>query len=265
MGLILNTLLGSDDAEGGGGAPAGYSFGGATSVLSQGSGSAPPGPYTVNAPAGRVPGDLLVTWAMAGPGYGGQSGIFLREGTGGFAAAWSTTGGISQFDPGVGRIVLQIAPRIATGTISDNVAMDGIGGWPVMLQMALFTNAWTGGLGSITADNENSQLGVDPSMFREDAPANGHNHLLDVWATAKKATIGAAGAIVSVDPGQPTIVLIGAGNYVDNGFGQGAVAAFGYKISAVGNPGIPTGNWGLSILEGTSSFSVSARWKSFDS
>ncbi len=259
MGLILNSLLGSDDAEGGVGP--GYTFVSQSSLFTQGDGSDPAGPYALGAPGPAGAGDLLVCWAMAGPGYVGQGSVFLREGIG--FQVWSPTGGISRND--VSRTVLAIHPRISTGTVNDNVSMGGVGTFPAAMIIARFSNPWPFGLNTITADNESSEIKPDASMFREDAPNNGFDHLLDVWATAKKASPGVAGATVSVDPSQPTITLIGAVNYIDNGFGDGAVAAFGYRVSPDGSPGVPVGNWGLSNLEGNDSYAVSARWKSANS
>lgn len=265
MGLILNTLLGSDDAEGGGGAP-GYSFGGAGGLVSQGDGNNPPGPYTAGAPGGTQAGDLLVCWAAAGPGYPGQSNVFLQSDQAPFPT-WNGSpggGGISIIDSIIGRVVLTITPRIATGDVFDNVRMLGIGPWPIALQMARFTNMHTP-LSNITADNESSEIRPDASLFREDAPNNGFDHLLDVWGTVKKASPIVAGATVGVDPGQPTIVVLSAINYQDNGFGQGMAGVFGYRITPDGNPGVPAGNWFMSLLENNDGYAVSARWKSDDS
>ncbi len=263
MGLILGHHL-PFGIGGGGPAGPGYVFGGQSGLLVQGDGSNPPGPYTVGAPGGTAPGDLLVCWAAAGPGYPGQSNVFLQSDFGGFPV-WSTTGGISQLDTGIGRVVLTIQPRIATGDFNDNVRMLGIGGWPVALQMVLFKRAWTFGLGSITAQNTASENKPDPLLIREVASATGFNHLVDVFATVKKATIGMIGATTGVDASQPTIVVLSSINYQDNGFGQGMVGVFGYRISAVGNPGIPVGNWFSSLNENNDSYAVNARWKSVDS
>lgn len=262
MGLILGHHLPFGIGGGGPGGP-GYTFGGSTGLLAQGDGNNPVGPYTLNAPAGTAAGDLLVCWAAAGPGYPGQSNVFLQSNFGGFPA-WSTTGGISQLDTFIGRVVVTIQPRIATQDPNDNVRMLGIGPWPIALQMALFKNAWGGGLGSITAQNSAAETNVDNSLRRSEADGTGFNDLLDVWATVKKATPGVAGATVGVDPVEPTITIIGAINYQDNGFGQGMAGVFGYRLEPSG-ANIVSGNWQMSALEAEKSFSVNARWKSADS
>ena len=216
------------------------------------------------APPRTQAGDLLVCWAAAGPGYVGQSNIFLVSDNAPFPV-WSGAGGagsISIIDSIIGRVVLNITPRIATGDVFDNVRMNGIGPWPVALQMVRFTNAWTFGLGSITADNENSEIRPDASLFREDATNNGFDHLLDCFATAKKASPIVAGATVGLDVSQPTIVVLSAINYTDNGFGQGMAGVFGYRITADGNPGIPAGNWFMSLLENNDGYAISTRYKS---
>jgi hypothetical protein len=202
---------------------------------------------------------------QGGPGYPGQSNVFLQSNFGGFPV-WSTTGGISIIDSVIGRVVVTIQPRIATGDPNDNVRMLGIGGsWPVALQMALFKNAWGFGLGSITAQNSALEDPFDVSLRRSEADATGFNELLDVWATVKKATPNVAGATVGVDPTQPTITVIGAINYIDNGFGQGMAGVFGYRTAPMGVPGVPAGNWFMSSTELEKSYSVNARWKSDDS
>lgn len=262
MGLILGHHLPFGAGGGGPGGP-GYTFGGDSGLNSQSNGDVPPGPYSVSAPGGTAAGDLLVVWAAIGPGYPGQSNITLREGIG--FNPWSPTGGITSLDLGIGRTVLTIQPRIAAGDITDNVIMFGAGPFPFALQMVLFKNAWPFGLGSITADNEESQAKPDASFFREDAPNNGFDHLLDVFASTKKATIGMAGNLTTLDPSQPTITILSKIDYADNGFGDGMVLVFGYRITPDGNPGIPSGNWGLSILENNDRYAVSARWKSADS
>lgn len=243
----------------------GYIFTGATILRSQGNGNIPPGPYTVAAPGSRSVGDLLVTWVITG-GYPGQSNIDLREGDFpiGFQA-WSSTGAITIIDIGLGRSVLTIAPRIATGDILDDVVMFGMGPFPFAIQMACFTNAHAGGLGSITADNESTQTVADALLRREDSPSSGFDHLLDVWATGKKSTPVVAGATTSADASEPTIVVLSAIGYSDNGFGDGLSGVFGYRITPSGTPGVAAGNWGMDILESNESYSASARWKSADS
>lgn len=264
MGVILGHHLPFGVGGGGPGGP-GYTFGGGTTLLAQGDGNNPPGPYLLNAPGGTAVGDLLVCWAAAGPGYAGQANVFLQSNFGGFPV-WNNGGGIiSQLDTFIGRVVLTIQPRIATGDPNDNVRMLGIGPWPIALQMALFKNAWGFGLGSITAQNSAAETNVDNSLRRSEADATGFLHLLDVWGTVKKATAGVAGATVGVDPTQPTITVISAINYQDNGFGQGMAGIFGYRIEPNGVPGVPVGNWFMSNLEAEKSFSVNARWKSDDS
>lgn len=266
MGLILNTLLGSEDGGGGAGpAPPGFIVppGGEGPLVSNGDGSSS---QFASAPPGTQAGDLLVCWAAAGPGYVGQGNIFLVSSTAPFPV-WSGAGGagsISIIDTIIGRVVLNITPRIATGDAFDNVRMNGIGPWPVALQMVRFLNPHTP-LSSITADNESSEIRPDASLFREDAPNNGFDHLLDCWATVKKASPIVAGATVSGDVTQPTIVLLSAINYTDNGFGQGMAGAFGYRVTADGNPGVPSGNWVMSLLENNDGYAISARYKSGDS
>lgn len=267
MGLILGHHLPFGIGGGGGPGGPGYSFAGASGVLADGQrgpGPPPTSPYTVSAPAGAVPGDLLITWVSIGPGWsGGQSSISLRSDISPFPI-WSPTGGITAFDTVVNRTVLAIHPRIATADVFDNVRVIATGNWPVMMQMALFKNAWAFGLGSITADNESSVNILDPSFVREDAPANGNIHLLDVWASSKKASTFMAGNSTTLDVTAPTITIIGKTDYISNGFGEGMVAIFGYEINANGIPGTPAGNWGLSILEANDSYAVSARYKSAD-
>lgn len=263
MGIILGHHL-PFGIGGGGPVGPGYSFGGASGLISEGTRQPPPiAPYVVGAPAGAVPGDLLITWIAIGPGWsGGQSSVFLRSNAGAFPV-WSPTGGIiASAGPPVNRNVLGIFPRIATGDAFDDARQIATGNWPVMMQMALFKNAWAFGLGSITADNESSENPVDPSFIREDAPANGNVFLLDVWASVKKASPFMVGNTTSTDVTAPGITIIGKTDYIDNGFGDGMVGIFGYEIVANGIPGTPAGNWTLSTLEANDSYAVSARYKS---
>lgn len=242
----------------------GFVFTGITPLFTQGNGNIPPGPYNVGAPGPSL-GDLLVLWVAMGPGYPGQSNIDVREGDFpvGFQQ-WSTTGGISIIDPVTGRSVITIRPRIATGDILDDAVIFGAGPFPVAAQMACFTNTHAN-LATITADNESLITIPDVSLHREDAPASGFDHLLDVWATAKQATPFVVGATTGGDPAQPTIVVGGAFGYLDNGFGDGMSGVFGYRITPSGAAGVPIGNWSMDILESVKSFAVSARWKSADS
>jgi hypothetical protein len=230
---------------------------------SNGDGSSP---LFAGAPPGTQAGDLLVCWAAAGPGYIGQSNIFLVSDQTPFPV-WSGAGGAgsqSIIDTIIGRVVLNITPRIATGDAFDNVRMNGIGTFPVALQMVRFENPHIP-LSSITATAQTSEIRPDASLFREDAPNNGFDHLLDVFATAKKASAIVAGATTGLDVSEPTIVVLSAINYTDNGFGQGMAGVFGYRITPDGNPGIPSGNWFMSLLENNDGYAISIRFKSGDS
>ena len=208
------------------------------------------------------PGDLIVAFTGAGPGYAGQSSVTLRTPT---FAVWSSTGGILQFDAGVSRFVMGIQPRIATGTSEDNCLMFSAGPFPIYLGCAVFGgNPWAGSLATITADNENSQINNDNAnnIFRENCPTAGQVITLKTFAVCKQTSAAESGA--SISNTDQSIIALGLQNCGDNGFSQGMIYGCGYKFEEFAVD-TATGNYPLSSTWTGDSFSLSCTFKSGDS
>lgn len=204
-------------------------------------------------------GDLIVAYGMAGPGYGGQSSLTLRTPT---FAVWSSTGGVLQFDSGVSRFVSGIQPRIATGDSEDNCLIFGIGQFPIYLGCAVFSgDPWAGTLANITSDNENSQIDNDTAgnIFRENGPPGGFAITVKCWSSCKQ--LGAAQSGASVSNTGESIIALSLTNVGENGFGQGAIYACGYKFEET-SIDTATGNYPLSSSWTGDSFSLESTFKS---
>lgn len=206
-------------------------------------------------------GDLLVAFAAAGPGYGGQAGVSIRTPT---FQPWSTTGGVIHFDPGVSRFVSHIAPRFATGDSEDDCLIFGIGPFPIYVGVAIFTGSIFGGtLAQITSDNENTQNDNDTgSMFRENGPPGGFAITLKCWQGIKQTN--GAGLLATVSNTDQSIIALSLLNVGDNGFGQGMIVANGFKFEELAID-TATGNWPFSDSWTGDVFSMSCTFKSGDS
>lgn len=173
-------------------------------------------------------GDILIA-AHVGPGYLGQSLPGLRDGVSG--GAWSNViGSVFHTFTDTSELSGGLWMREADGTVDDTCRINSHGPYPSFTQIARLSGNPFTFPGTITADNENSGQEFDTAGANcERDMFGGFNNCIEFFVSWKRCNL--AQSLVSTITMPAGMTQLGTADSLENGFGDGMVAAWGVHYS----------------------------------